>query len=159
MTDVTDLMRARQTRTRVMRPLLILALIAMIGLIAWPNRQARNRALEKSCRDLVVWLKLQHLEAGLHEDVALPTSFAPLAQNGKATVVVLPNGELAICLKASIGFHQNWSGSIYVSSPIQETDLSHDYYGRPVVPIDGLPSHFVSEVVSKHLFHAGFDLN
>ena len=72
--------------------------------------------------------------------------------------VVLPGGRIILLFKTSLGWHHNWSGVIYSSSPLQQSDVGQDAYGRPMIQVNGLEEHFIERKVNDRHYEVAFDL-
>jgi hypothetical protein len=79
--------------------------------------------------------------------------------------VVLKDGTVILLLKTSLGWHHNWSGIIYSSSPLTPSEINDDSYGRPQVWISGKPDgpnlledHFIETKLNDCLYFVAFDL-
>ncbi|HZL38044.1 MAG TPA: hypothetical protein VFC78_22200 [Tepidisphaeraceae bacterium] len=116
-----------------------------------------KRSIERKCDLLATWVKTTH-PAGAYPSIALPAGFADMSEDHTVNAVVLPDGRVVLLLRTSLGWHHNWSGTVYCTTPLQSADFGQDANGRPTINIKGLDDHYITEKASNHLYHVAFDL-
>jgi hypothetical protein len=137
--------------------LLVVGLLAAFA-TALTLRHLREKAFLADCDRLVTWVTANYPAAGTYPDIDLPAALSSLSETAKCDAVVLPDGRVIVLIQRSIGFKHNWSGVICTSAPLKPSEIGQDYYGRPLVEIDGLRDHVIFQQLDDTHYEVGFDL-
>lgn len=118
-----------------------------------------RRPSDDTCRSVLAWVVAQGLPAGTHPGLPLPPDLAGATADGRVHAAVTPTRTCAV-LKASIGWKENWKGTVICTAPIADAEL-RPWSGLRVLTLGDPPLEelFVSGRRSDRSLDVHFDLN
>ena len=161
--------QTNQDSKKINRKLLLLLLIAICGIVVLAiyavlvfifNGMNKQNVNENDFEMVIRELKTSGLATGSHPTIALPASLRHMSYNGTVSAVVTNDGRLIVLFKTSVGWKGNYDGFVYSDAPLKTSELSTDYYGRPIIAIDGLEGDcpVIHKQINSRWFEVFFDL-
>src|SRR5688500_14213800 len=113
------------------------------------------------CERTLAWVKSRDLPPGTAGRVALPLRLAGLSSVGTVDAVRTADGRTCVLLKSSIGWKENFTGTLCCDSPLRPEEIIERPNFPAYISLVGFPGFeelFLTEKRSDAWFRVHFDL-